>query len=74
MRRAARGEITVKVLGEYLEELDAARAASIGVSIPPDAGEVLARWDTLGMEERRDFLEEHVRRITVQDDSVEVEV
>jgi hypothetical protein len=73
-RKAASGEITVRVLGEYLEELDAARVASAGASSPPDVDETLAKWDGLDLGERRDFLEEHVRRIMVQDDSVEVEV
>lgn len=74
MRKAASGEITVGILGQYLEELDAARAASAGASSPRDIDEVFANWDGLGMEDRRDFLEEHVRRIVVRDDSVEVEV
>ena len=34
MRKAASGEITVGILGQYLEELDAARAASAGASSP----------------------------------------
>ena len=50
-----------------------ARRASLREEAP-DVDDVLANWDTLGLEQRRDFLEEHVIRIIVQDDSVEVEV
>ena len=72
MRRAAMGEITLKVVGEYLKELDATRQAlSTAKSVTESPG-TLDRWDSLGMLERQALLEEQVSRIVVMDDSVEL--
>ena len=74
MRRAARGEIALKVLGEYLRELDVARAGAAGAASAPDVDATLSNWDELDLEERRSFLEEHVRRVLVGDERAEVTV
>ena len=74
MRRAARGEMTVGVLGEYLQELDRARAGADGVGGEQDVYGTLARWDDVDVGQQRRLLEENVRRIVVEDEKVEVEV
>lgn len=70
VRRAAREEITTRMLGEYLAELDAAREAS--ASPRTDAGETLANWASLDFEERRALVAQLVSRVVVEDDRVEV--
>ncbi len=72
MKRAARGEITVKTLGEYLQELDAARRAAASAEQAVDVEAVLAQWDSLDIAARQAFLVEHIARINVRDDRVEV--
>ena len=74
MNRQARGDLSVRMLGEYLKQLDAARGAAESEASPADIGATLARWDGLDMEARRAFIAEHVARIVVEDDVVEVEV
>lgn len=70
IRRAASGEMTLATLGQYLEELDGARAV---VEVPVlDPVTVLDRWDSLPIEQRTEFIEENVGRIVVHDDTVEV--
>ena len=70
VRRAAREEITTRMLGEYLAELDAAREAA--ASPQTDAGEALANWASLDFEERRALVAQLVSRVVVEDDRVEV--
>ena len=70
IRRAASGEMTLATLGQYLEELDAARSASEAPVLDP--GTVLDRWDSLPIEQRAEFIEENAGRIVVHDDTVEV--
>ena len=71
VRRAASGEITLAVLGQYLVELDDARAATDGPVLDPTT--VLDTWDSLSMEQRAEFIEENVGRIVVHDDTVQLE-
>ena len=71
-KRAARGEISVTTLGGYLDEMDDARRRardSIASARPAD---VLEGWESLPMAERHSFLREHIDRIVVTDDSVDV--
>ena len=70
IRRAAREDITLRMLGEYLAELEAAREAASSAQV--DAGEALAKWADLDFPERRALVEQHVSRVVVQDDRVEV--
>ena len=72
MRRAARGAIVVKVLGDYLHELDAARRALEATGSPVDLMATVDNWESLDIDERRLFVEEHVVRIEVMDESVDL--
>ncbi len=74
MRRAAKNEIGVREVAEYLAALDLARKSETRSDEPSDVIGVLDNWATLDLERRKDFLWEHVARIIVQDDKVEVEV
>ena len=74
IRRAARGEMSVTVLGEYLRELDRARRDADGRGGEQDIDGTLARWDDIDVDQRRRFLEDHVLRIIVEDEKIEVEV
>ena len=74
LKRVARGEVSLKVLGEYLKELDGARRAATGVDRPSDVDSALDRWDSLDFDARRSFLVDHIARVTVEDDSVKVVV
>ncbi len=71
VRRAASGEMTLAVLGQYLVELDDARAATDGPVL--DSTTVLNTWDSLSMEQRAEFIEENVGRIVVHDDTVQLD-
>ncbi len=70
VRRAAREDITLRMLGEYIAELDAAREAASSAQV--DVGEALAKWADLKFPERRALVEQQVSKIVVQDDRVEV--
>lgn len=74
MKRAARGEIGMKALGEYVGELDDARRVAVGPEDTTGIAERLAGWESLDMDARRAFIAQHVVRIVVQDDKVEVVV
>ena len=74
VRRAARGDVSIKVLGEYLKELDAARRRAEHVAQPEHVVATLDGWDSLDLEARRSFLADHLERVTVEDDRVEVAV
>ena len=73
MRRAARGETKIDVLGEYLKELDIARRAA-APGRPADVEATLADWESLDMDGRKAFIAEHVTRVNVEDERVEVVV
>jgi hypothetical protein len=72
MRRAAKGEVGIREVSGYLAELDLARRTRVVNEEPSDVIDVLDRWATLNVDQRKDFLWEHVGRIVVQDDKVEV--
>lgn len=74
MKRAAQGEIGTREVGEYLAGLDLARRSETRSEEPLDVIGTLDRWASLDIERRKDFLWEHVGRIIVQDDKIEVEV
>ena len=74
MRRAAKNEIGTREVGEYLAALDLARKSETRSEEPSDVIGVLDNWATLDIDRRKDFLWEHVGRIIVEDDKVEVEV
>lgn len=73
MRRTARGAVETAILAQYLGELDGARASAERAQNPVDASETLQSWDELDFDSRRDFLQTHVARVVVNDESVRVE-
>ncbi len=73
MRRTARGATDVDVLAQYLGELDSTRASAQRAQNPVDAGETLQSWDDLDFDSRRDFLQTHMARVVVNDETVRVE-
>ena len=70
-RRAARKEITTRVLGEYIGELDAARQRAIDEG-PIDTEAALSDWSSLGFAQRRAIVEQGVARVVVEDERAEV--
>lgn len=72
MKRAAKGEIGILEVSRYLAELDLARRTGEDNKEPSDVIDVLDQWASLGVDQRKDFLSDHVGRIVVQDDKVEV--
>lgn len=72
VRRSARGEVSVAILGGYLKNLDTAREAAANIRDPSSTASVLDTWETLALEPRRAFLNEHVETIIVRDDDVTV--
>ncbi len=74
MKQAARGKLTTGRLGEYLDDLDSVRTAAKNADRPLDVDKTLANWDSLELGDQQRFLNEHVSRIVVKDDSVEVAV
>ena len=74
MRQAAMGKLTTVRLGEYLDDLDSVRNAAKNADKPLDVDKTLENWDSLEMEDQQRFLNEHVSRIIVKDDSVDVAV
>ena len=74
MKRAARGDVSIDKLTQYVMALDAVRKGAAEAVQPADIDATLANWESLDMDTRRAFLVEHVARITVEDDSVEVVV
>ena len=72
VRRTAAGEIDIATLGKYLTDLDTARKLAAEVASPEDVVSTLDSWSTLSLEQRRDFLTQHVLKIEVTDSSVEV--
>jgi len=70
VRRAAREEVTMRMLGEYLAELESARRAASSPQVDPKVA--LEKWAELDFAERRALVEQQVSRIVVEDDRVEV--
>ena len=61
-------------LGKYLDELDNVRKGRQHAAEPTDVSDVLERWNTLDFAQRQAFLQEHITRIEVNDETVEVSV
>ena len=74
LRRAANGKLGVMALGGYLNDLDSARRGLDGSERTGDVAAVLDQWDVLDLEARQYFLKEHVARVIVKDEAVEVVV
>ncbi|MBM3945372.1 MAG: hypothetical protein FJ317_07805, partial [SAR202 cluster bacterium] len=74
MKRAAKAEIGIAIVGEYLGELDKARRAVQGTGGGQNPAQRLNQWDSLNLTQRRDLLAENISRIVVHDETVEVVV
>ncbi len=74
MRRTARAELTIDVLGEYLDDLDNVRRGAANAERPVDVTKTLENWDSLDIVLQQSFLSEHIARIVVKDDVVELAV
>ena len=72
MKRAAKGEMELEVLGEYLNELDRVRRGAANAKNPRDVDASLSQWDSMDFADQQGFLLEHLAKVVVQDDSVEV--
>ncbi len=70
VRRAARGEITTRTLGEYLAELDTARQSA--ASPPPNAEAALTNWPSLDFDQKRALVTRLISKVIVHDDRIEV--
>ena len=73
-KRAARGGMAIRTLGNYVDELDEARRRAGDTAAGARPTDILAGWESLPLAERHSFLLEHVERIVVTDDSVELAV
>ena len=74
MRKTARGAAKLNELAEYLTELDNARVNAKKAASPGADENVLANWEDVDFDQRRDFLLTHVARIVVRDEMARVEV
>ena len=74
VKRASHGELTVRMLGPYVEGLDAARGRATDASGLTGPVETLADWESLDMPARQSVLAGCVTRIVVRDDTVELVV
>ncbi len=72
MKRTAQGEFDLGVLSEYLDNLDKVRADAASSDGPVDVEATINRWDALNFDEQQGFLLQHIAKIVVSDDSVEV--
>ena len=72
VKRTANGEMTLEIMSEYLKQLDHARTGLNNSNHPPDISQVLKNWNTLDVESRQIFLKEHINKILVKDESVEL--
>ena len=72
MKRTAQGELRLEVLREYLDNLDKVRIAAVDSAGPVDVEATINRWEALDFDEQQGFLLQHIAKIVVSDDSVEV--
>ena len=74
MKRTAHGELDLEVLREYLDNLDKVRRSAEDSGSPVDVEATINRWEALDFDARQGFLLQHIAKIVVSDDSVEVMV
>ena len=72
LKRAARGEFGLGAVQDHLKQLDHARTGAASWDRDWDVDDTIANWDSLGFEDQQAFLQLHVTKIIVSDDSVEV--
>jgi site-specific DNA recombinase len=71
-RRVARGEMSIGKLDTYLTDLTTARQATLENRVNEDSQAILDNWKDFDMDRQRVFLSEHVAKIIVSDESVDV--
>ena len=74
VKRAAQAEIGLDIVGEYLAALEKARRGVSARDSAHDPVKVFDRWNSLNLDDRRDFLMENIAEIVVKDESVELVV
>ncbi|MGH2544662.1 MAG: zinc ribbon domain-containing protein, partial [Ardenticatenaceae bacterium] len=74
MKKAADGGMALDTLGEYINHLDAVRRSASRAEAPADVFRTLDSFDSLAMDEKQSFLERHIARVVVKDDTVDVQV
>ena len=76
LKRVARGDVRVTILGEYLKELDSSREIQVNRDTHDStvATVQLDNWESLDFDSKRRFLLTHVVRINVHDDSINIVV
>ena len=74
IRRTSRGELSTEALGVYIAELDEVRRVAAGADRRADVTETLENWASLPISAKKGFLMEHLVRIVVEDESIEVVV
>ena len=72
VRRTANGEMTLEIMSEYLNHLDNARSGLNNSINSSDISKIFSDWDTLDVESQQIFLKEHIEKIFVKDESVEL--
>lgn len=72
MKRTAKGEMDLGILGEYLNALDKVRHGAQNAKNPKDVDASFSQWDSMDFGDQQGFLLEHVAKVVVQDDSVDV--
>ena len=72
LKRAARGEFGLGAVQDHLKQLDKARTSAATWDRQWDVEDTVAKWDTLPFEERQAFLQLHISKIIVRDESIEV--
>ena len=72
LKRAARGEFGLGAVQDHLRQLDKARTSAESWDRQWDVNDTISKWDTLDFEEQQAFLQYHVSKIVVHDDSAEV--
>ena len=71
-RRVARGEMGIGKLGAYLADLTTARRATQENKMNEDIQIILDNWKDFDMARQRSFLSEHIAKIIVDDESVDI--
>ena len=74
VRRTANGEMTLQIMGEYLNQLDNAKLGLNHSINSSDITQIFTDWDSLDVEYRQIFLKENIQKILVTDESVELKI
>ena len=72
LKRAARGEFGLGAVQDHLKQLDKARTGAATWDRQWDVRDTISKWDTLSFDEQQAFLQFHISKIVVRDDSIDV--